>query len=377
MRTPTEYKSKDGTTSWKVRYRVRGRESSATFKGKPEAVKFCTLIDTVGVEQALAYLYSEPADGSPGSITLDEWAARYVVSLTRITDGTRESYNRIYQRSWHQALGHLPLRSIDRERVAAQVNALSARYADKTVANAHGLLSAMLATAALDDLVQSNPCKGVRLPRRTAHEVVEHRFLSHEEFARLLAEIPEHYQPLIMLLAGTGMRWGEAEALEVADIDIARSTVRISKGIKWDVSKGTRLVGPPKTPRSRRTIALPTQVVDLLDPLVKGRAGNERLFLAVGGGHLRHRSFYRIWKQACEKSGLRPHPRIHDLRHSHASWLVAANVPLPVIQRRLGHESITTTLDCYGHLLPDLQLAAAHAASVALEGTARPKLIAV
>lgn len=59
-------------------------------------------------------------------------------------------------------------------------------------------------------------------------------------------------------------------------------------------------------------------------------------------------------------------PRIHDLRHTHVSWLIAAGVPLPAIQRRLGHESITTTIDRYGHLAPELHQAAADAADRAL-----------
>jgi integrase len=55
-----------------------------------------------------------------------------------------------------------------------------------------------------------------------------------------------------------------------------------------------------------------------------------------------------------QAAGIDKTPRIHDLRHSHASWLIAAGVPLPAIQRRLGHESITTTIDRYGHLAPEM-----------------------
>ncbi|MCA0329475.1 MAG: tyrosine-type recombinase/integrase [Actinobacteria bacterium] len=65
---------------------------------------------------------------------------------------------------------------------------------------------------------------------------------------------------------------------------------------------------------------------------------------------------------------------MHDLRHSHASWLIAAGVPLPVIQRRLGHESIQTTVDVYGHLAPDALEIAAQAATLAL-GQAMPEVL--
>jgi integrase len=381
MRTPTEHVATDGTTSWKVRYRLAGRQSSLTFygsAGKANATKFCKTIDAVGVDRALAYLHETNDAASPTDPTLDQWAERYIRSRTGITDGTRETYTRVYERAWHPTLGHLPLRLVDRERIAAQVNAISATRSDKTVANAHGLLSSMLQVAVYDGHIPANPCKGIRLPRRTAHETVEHRYLTHDEFEQLLAHIPSHHHPLVMLLVGSGIRWGEAEALTVADLDLSGTvpTLRINKAAKWNGSKANRPVGPPKAPKSRRTIALPVQVVDLLRPLVGGRAGNARLFLAPLGGHLRHNTFWDTWKKACEESGLQPHPRIHDLRHTHVAWLVAANIPLPVIQARLGHESITTTIDCYGHLLPDLQTAAAHAASIALEGV-RPRLVAV
>jgi integrase len=67
-------------------------------------------------------------------------------------------------------------------------------------------------------------------------------------------------------------------------------------------------------------------------------------------------------------------PRIHDLRHSHASWLLAGGVPLPTIQRRLGHESITTTIDLYSHLSPDMQTAPADVMGHMLAG-AMPRLL--
>ncbi|HWU22737.1 MAG TPA: tyrosine-type recombinase/integrase, partial [Nocardioides sp.] len=117
----------------------------------------------------------------------------------------------------------------------------------------------------------------------------------------------------------------------------------------------------------------PPEVVEALAPLAAGRPSRETLFLGPRGAPVRHRSFWSdVWLPSCARAGLEPRPRIHDLRHSHVAWLVAAGVPLPVIQARLGHESITTTIDTYGHLLPDLQRAAADAASRVLSGVRRP-----
>jgi integrase len=146
--------------------------------------------------------------------------------------------------------------------------------------------------------------------------------------------------------------------------------VRIAKAAKWNATSRTRDVGPTKTRRSRRVVTLPAEVVTALEPLVDRPAG-DRLFLAPRGGHIRHKPVWDAWVDARKKAKLdAPLPRIHDLRHTHVAWLIAAGVPLPVIQRRLGHESIKTTIDRYGHLLPELEAAATEAASLAM----RPRL---
>jgi integrase len=376
MRTPSEHVAHDGTTTWKVRFRRDGKQSSLTFygpTGKAEAVKFCKLLDTVGADEAVNYLAREAEAPTPTEFTLDEWAERYIRSLTGITIGTRDDYCKLYARTWSPIIGSLPITLVTRDAVARGVNELSARYADKSVANAHGLLAAMMKAAVRDDLIDKSPCADIRLPRRTAHETAEMRFLTHAEFDDLLHAIPVHWQPLILSLVGTGIRWGEASALLVSDVDLANHTIRITKAIQ----RGTREVGPTKTRKSRRTITLPPQVTEALTRLVTGRPRTSPLFVGPKGAPLQHRNFWSdVWRPAVERAGLDPRPRIHDLRHTHVAWLIAANIPLPVIQARLGHENITTTIDTYGHLLPDLQAQAAYAASVAL-GDVKPRLVAV
>jgi integrase len=108
---------------------------------------------------------------------------------------------------------------------------------------------------------------------------------------------------------------------------------------------------------------VPSELVAEMGP--PGR-GDELVFTGAQGGPLWPGGFYsRIWRPAvdaandderCAAAGLTPlgkRPRLHDLRHSHVSWLIAQGRPLPYIQARLGHEKISTTVDTYGHLLPD------------------------
>jgi len=120
----------------------------------------------------------------------------------------------------------------------------------------------------------------------------------------------------------------------------------------------------PKSKRSRRTVTFPARVAAGLTHA----ATLERdalVFRAAMGGPVRYRQWWRrIWKPTLMRAGLEG-LRIHDLRHTHAAWLIAAGVPALAISRRLGHASSTVTMDLYGHLMPETD----DAIIEALEGT--------
>ncbi|MEI2715319.1 MAG: tyrosine-type recombinase/integrase [Nocardioides sp.] len=114
-------------------------------------------------------------------------------------------------------------------------------------------------------------------------------------------------------------------------------------------------LGYPKTPKSRRTVTIAPAVAAALTRLIDGRAPDDFVFTTRKGFPVHNGDFYRgVWRplmKALAAEGIAPF-RFHDLRHTHVAWLVAGGAPLPHIQARLGHESITTTIDTYGHLLP-------------------------
>lgn len=363
----------DKTVRYYVRVRDprRGKFSSKTFATKPEAERFCRDIADRGAAWALDEL--ERTQGDELEPTLDQWAETHFSAITRANAATVARYRRIYRRHWAPALGNLRLSHIGRVEVAQALNQVSGK--DKTVLNAWGVLTHMLKQAAADGLIPRSPTIGVRPGRRTEHEDIEHRYLTQEEFWLVLDATPDHWKPLIVTLAGTGMRWGEAAALTVSDVNPEAATVRIVKAEKADPeNQAKRIVGPTKSRRSRRTVTLPSEVVEALRPLLD-RPKNARLFLPPRGGPLRHKTFYvDIWQKQCLANAALddPQPRLHDLRHSHVAWLIAAGAPLPVIQARLGHEKISTTIDTYGHLLPDVQRAAAEAADMVLRRPTNP-----
>lgn len=383
MRSPKRLVNEQtGEVYYRVRYRKDGKERALSLYGDTadaDAAEFCALLNSLGADRAVAWWNAHLDPEESTALTVDAWFARYLRSTTNLTDGTTVTYERVYRRVWSPAIGAKPLAAVTREDIAVVVKEMSRTKADKTVKNHYGVIATCFKAAVAEGLLPTTPCRNIKMPRRTAHTKVEMRFLRFPEWERLRDQLPVHYVPLFTTMIGTGIRWGEAEALTVGDVwldavieldDGAVEVVpqlQINKAAKWNASKSTRAIGPTKTSRSERTIALPPEVVEVLEPLVEGRKRTERLFLAPKGGPLRHRTVYDYWKKAAENAGLDPQPRIHDLRHTHVAWLIAGGIPLPVIQARLGHEQITTTIDRYGGLLPDLQAATARAASIAMK----------
>ena len=380
-----------GSGAYKVRFRhglnkagTGPRETSETFATRAEADRFAKWLDALGPQGALDQLYA--AEQQATVPTLDQIAADHISLLTGIEPGTRLSYERLWARTWSPLLGHLQANRLTRDDVARAVNELGTRYSHKSLENQRGLLSAVVGRAVEQGYLTKNHAKGIRLPRGQEGDRAEMRILTPAEFAEVAACIPETYRPLVRFLAGTGCRWGEAVALQVGDVSLPN--VRIRRALKWSPDNN-RSVGATKTKRSNRTVVIPPELHDDLVAACHGKARGDLVFTAPRGGQVLHRTFWsRVWLPAVgdvkckahrEKSGpvvdcpdchlgLEPRPRIHDLRHTHASTLLAAGVPIHIVQMRLGHESIKTTVDTYGHLLPDAQALASSAASLAFGG---------
>lgn len=367
------------TGTYRVRFRhgpskkdpTKKRMTSETFPGnaagKKKAQDFADRLAATSPQEALDWLYdSEAVDDVP---SLNQLAADHFEHLTGIEDGTRLTYERLWKRTWGALIGDIPANRVAPDDIRKAVNKLGESYSSKSLENQRGLLAGVLTRAVEKGYLPRNPVKGIRLPRGNEGEAVEMRILTHEEYAEVEARMDEHYRPLLRFLAGTGARWGEAVALPVADLDLKAGTVRIRRALKWSPDN-KRKVGATKTKKSNRTVALPKDLIPELRELCKGKKGTDLVFQAKRGGPVLHRTFWsRYWLPAV--SHLEPRPRIHDLRHSHASWLLAAGVPIHIVSARLGHESIQTTVDTYGHLLPDAQLVAANAAELAFRSAPR------
>ncbi|WP_255789260.1 tyrosine-type recombinase/integrase [Mycobacteroides abscessus] len=354
---------KNGTRVWDVNYRIDGRQSSTTWESESEAEAFKVAVNVHGAARACELYKIDPNPRSAPQLALSVagWIRHHIDHLTGVEPGTIASYERYLKNDIAPSIGELPLTALTHDDVARWVQAMEEDFAPKTIANKHGFLSGALASAVRANKIPANPADGTRLPSGERKEMV---FLSREEFAHLQSAVPDQWKPLVEFLVASGARWSEVTALKPSDVDRTAETVRIVRAWK----KGKDTPGPPKTKKSRRTINVPATVLDKLDYT------GEWLFTKPGrGGHskdgpVRGQSFrINVWNPAVARAELDPRPRIHDMRHTCASWLIQADVPLPVIQQHLGHESIQTTVDIYGHIDRRSAKAAAKAIGKALK----------
>jgi len=199
------------------------------------------------------------------------------------------------------------------------------------------------------------------------------KVLTPEEAGRFVdAIVYSKWKPLFSLMIATGVRPSEALALKWQDINLEKKRITINRSItrpkpgssQWNLQE-------TKTTRSRRTIPIPDSVVEDLkehkkkqnNEIVRAKPGtytNYGFVFAAENGEpaMENNILRRHFKPLLKSAGL-PDIRMYDLRHTHATLLLKAGENPKVVSERLGHASITLTLDTYSHVLPDMQEAAA------------------
>ncbi len=235
-----------------------------------------------------------------------------------------------------------PLVDVTRHDVKAWAAELTTKgLAPATVQRCVSLFSSSMAAAIDAEIITANPAQKIRI----AHgDDTPDRYLTRDEFGAVLEQAPTDFDAaVIALLAGTGTRWGEGVGIHLPRLDVASANLRVQE--TWD--EKMRRVKPYPKGRSIRDVPLPEWTIVRLEPIIAGRRTG---FLFDAGGHPPHASNWhkRVWAQMVDRAGV-GHVRIHDLRHTFASWLIQAGLPLAEVGRLLGHVSPLTT-QRYAHL---------------------------
>lgn len=295
-----------------------------------------------------------------GEMTLAAYIGSWWPSYQRaLKESSRVSMGGVIQRYIVSMLGHLRLEEIEQSPILVQewvADLLDGRtkvqrpqpLSAKTVQNAHGILYMIFGFAIAGKYMRANPCQHTNLPEQAGTEM---QFLDYDDATALLAKVPPYWRVLVRFLLATGVRWSEAMGLRVRDVDRRRNRVHIR--INTVEVVGRFVDQTPKTKRSKRYVSFPESIGLMLDPLLDGKAADDRVFLDEAARPIRHKLFYRVWHVARLDARL-GELRVHDLRHTHVAWLIAAKVHLSAISRRLGHETVAITDARYGHLLPEV-----------------------
>lgn len=331
--------------SFAVLFRESKKQRSATFDTREEADDFKGLVEKYGAARAVLILTGErpaPSADAPTGPALAEYLDRHIDELTSASPATKENY-RTYVESLRGSIGGRPLETVTARDIQTWVASMQqAKKSGKTIKNHLAFVAGALNRAVETGELASNPCKGVR--GVTATRSVEPVFLTPEQVHGIADRVTPKYRPFVLWLAGTGMRFSEATALTVGDIDVAAGTARVNKAWKRVPGSGVEL-GAPKSRRSIRTVNFSPKLLEGID---MDRPADELLFQSTVGTRVNIDTFRVTWDVAVK--GVVPRPRIHDLRHTCASLMIAGGVPLPAIQAHLGHESIQTTVGTYGSL---------------------------
>lgn len=287
-----------------------------------------------------------------------------VAEIVKTTSAGRRTSTRARDESVMNSLvlptfADVPIRDISETAVERWLASLVDRgCARSTIQKAFQLLGRVMRYAARKRWIPRSPLEDVELGEILPNgEHTEQRFLDAEQITRLADAIDPRYRTLVLTAAYTGARFGELAALRVERIDFLRRQIRIEETL--NEVRGEIVVSPCKTRRSRRTISVPSFLVELLAAEVQGKPADGYVFTAPGSGPLRRNTFrQRFWMPAVRASVGEP-LRFHDMRHSHAAMLIARREHPKTIADRLGHASIRVSMDVYGHLLEGLDQGAA------------------
>jgi integrase len=333
---------------WELRYRdPSGQPRRRRFDTKAQAREYLAEV-RIGAKTGT---WTAP---ECGRITFERWEQQWWSTVVHLRPSTLARYERDLRLHIVPRFGRVPLARVAptdvRAWLAQMVDAGASRSA---VRRRFAVFRKVMNDAVALEMVARNPCRGVRAPADVTSEIV---VLSPGEVAALAGAIHPWFSSWIYTAAYTGLRWSEMLGLRRSDVDPLRRMITVRRQIV-EVNGRFLGFGEPKTAAARRAIDIPPFLATLLEEQLLERAQMEPDGLVFVNTRRRppHASSFasQTWKKARLAIG-RPDLRWHDLRHTAVAFAIAEGAHPKAIQERMGHSSITVTLDRYGHLFPSL-----------------------
>jgi len=390
VRKPTRYVAKDGTVTWRVRFRsAAGTEKSETFPDEKFALEFCGVLKALGSARAVAWLDEHANDdGEYTWLTVDDLFEKWIEwkgatnkrgELVRVRSvRTINDYRRDYVNRIRPTFGQVPANLVPPGDVQAWVDRLITEVEPKTVAGYHALLHGLFLWGLHPNrgLVVNDPCTDTELPKRRKKAPKGLRPDEWQILHRAAQLVDEDAADLLLFLVSTGWRWSESVAVQSLAVDHwidddDRSHTYVSMGRVLRREGDTFVfVDDAKSAAGERRVRIVGPAEQMVLRRIAGKKPTDLILTTGRGTRWDYTHFYnRVWKrpkkgddapgrprilEEAARLGLdRPDLTLHWLRHTHVGMLILAGEPLTAIQRRLGHASIKTTSDTYGRMIED------------------------
>lgn len=336
-----KYRTKNGHTRWRVMWRdSTGRQHSRSFAVHADARKA-----DAGVRLGVApEPYAAPVIDA--GVTINDWVVEWFELYSREwADGTVVNRKSIFEKWILPALGREAVQTINKKRIRSFREAIveqggSAYTANKCVRE----LSACLGAAVDNDLIENNPCVGIK---KLAEAPTKTRALTPLEVEQLRAAVPtERDRLVISLIAYAGLR--PAEVCGLTWSHIGDELILVEQSAQNGRVKST------KTGKSRSVPIIPILAEDIA---THGRGADDELVVAGDRGGILAWGHWatHVWNDACKQTGITA--RAYDLRHTYASLMLAGGASVIDTSAALGHSKSSLTLDVYSHAYAQGQLA--------------------
>jgi integrase len=342
----------------------------------PQTGKYSTYSETVSgpkreAEKRLRAILTEIDKGSfiePGKVILKDYLSQWLRDYVKanLSAKTYERYESIVRVHLVPSLGHIQLFKLRPDHIQKLYGAkLNDGLAARSVLYIHRILHKSFETALKWGLLSRNILDGVDTPKSKRNEM---QIWDANEVNRFLETAKNsQYYTLFFTALYTGARRSELLALRWSDVDLLLCTMSINRGLHY-INK-QYIFTEPKSAKSRRVIALSPDSVKVLrdhyDEQAMEKAmvdikiqESDLIFTTYDNKPLRPNTVSRAWANITKQAGVRV-IRFHDARHTHASLMLKQGIHPKIVQERLGHSTIATTLDIYSHVAPGMQEAAA------------------
>ena len=334
---------------WRARYvDTQGREHTKAFARKSDAQQW---LDTETADHVTGTWADPKLSVVTFGVMAERWFKTKATKAPKTIAGYRSLLDTVVLPRW----GDVALRDITFEDMQEWITGLSVDGSTKTmgkglsasrVIQAYQVVSQVLRYAIRAKHLAVNPAEDLELPRKAD---AEQRYLTHEQLHRL-AVASGRFRTLVLVLGYCGLRFGEASALRVGDVDVEGRRIHVKRSATYVTGKGM-VEGLTKT-KTSRTVPVPQFLAPLLKTEIFGRAADELVFPPRRGNYLKAGELRWLFDPAATAIGV-PGFKPHELRHSCASLAIASGANIKVVQRLLGHKTAALTLDRYGHLYGD------------------------